>query len=298
MTGKSKKQKAKSRRIARYSVRILLMGVVLIFGCSERSQRATPTITVSILPQKFFVERIAGDRFEVQVMVPPGADSHTYEPSARDVQNLANSAVYFRIGYIDMEQAWMNSFLSVNPRMKVTGLPEEVSLIRPGQGHTGIDPHVWLSPAEVRKIAAGMLQAFIELDPEHAINYQANYGQFMKELDTLDRELAMALSPLKGKTVIVYHPALAYLARDYGFHQVAIEEEGKPPSARHIREVINLAEKENIRTILIQHQMDADMARSIANEINGQVSVIDPLAYDWMANMREIARLLNNTSQP
>lgn len=298
MRENSNKQRAVSRDVLSVISGVCIIAFLIVNGCSDQIKTGKPTITVSILPQKYFVERIAGERFKVQVMVPPGADSHTFEPNARDVQNLANSSVYFQIGYIDMEQAWMNTFVSVNPQMKVTGPPKEVSLIRPGEGHTGIDPHIWLSPAEVRKIATEMLQVFIELDPGHATHYHENFEQFIKEVDTLDRELSMTLSPLKGKTVIVYHPALAYLARDYGFYQIAIEEEGKPPSARHIREVINLAEKENIRTILIQRQLDADMARSIANQINGQVRVIDPLAYEWMANMRDIARLLISSLNP
>jgi zinc transport system substrate-binding protein len=294
---KSKKQKAKSKNIITLLWSAAILAALVFAGCSEKGRAEKQVITVSILPQKFWVEQIAGDRFDVQVMVPPGADSHTYEPSPKDMKNLSVSALYFSMGFLDFERTYLKKFQAGNPRMKIVQSPDDLSLIDDDSGHTGIDPHFWLSVKEVRKITRNMLREIILLDPDHADFYQQNYGRFTLELDTLDSFLSNELSAVRGRTVIIYHPALAYLARDYGFFQVSIEMEGKNPSAYHMKEIVDLARQENINTILIQKQIDREMAEGVAGEIKGEVEVIDPLAYSWMDNLQEIARMLNRIFQ-
>ncbi|MDD5507638.1 MAG: zinc ABC transporter substrate-binding protein [Bacteroidales bacterium] len=275
---------------------VVITGVVILFamnGCWNQILIEKPIVTVSILPQKFWVEQIAGDRFTVQVMVPPGVDYHTWEPSPKDMKNLSASSLYFSMGTLDFERAYLSRFRSANPRMVVVGPPGDLDLISDDHLHGGTDPHFWLSCAEVRKVIAPMVQAIVQADPAHGDTYQQNYARFLREIDTLETYLSGQLRPLKDRTVIIYHPALAYLARDYGFHQVSIEEEGKNPSALHMKEIVDLARQEQISTILVQRQIDQEMAAGIADEIGGQVEVIDPLAYSWMDNLREIARILN-----
>lgn len=297
MIFKSKKQKAKSKNTITAIWCAAVFAALLFNGCSHRENIEKQVITVSILPQKYWVERIAGDRFDVRVMVPPGADSHTYEPSPKDVQQLSESSLYFSLEYIDFEQSYLHKFQSVNPRMNIIGLPEDITLIQDDDGHNGVDPHFWLSVAEVRKIIKSMLQPIIRLDPGHEDLYRENCDRFLQELDTLETFLAQTLASVNGKTVIIYHPTLAYLARDYGFSQAALEEGGKSPSAHHLKEIIDLARQMNIRTIFIQQQFDRSMAQGVAGEIGGQIEVLDPLAYQWVDNLREIARKLNRIFQ-
>ncbi len=275
---------------------VWILGVVVLLaqtGCGVRDRPERPTVTVSILPQKYWVERIAGDRFDVQVMVPPGVDSHTYEPAPKDMKKLSESSLYFSLEYIDFERSYLSKIASVHPGMKVIGLPEDITLIEGDAEHGGVDPHFWLSVVEVRKIVAGMLDPIIQLDPGHAGLYRENYERFVQDMDTLEAFLLQALAPGRGQTVIIYHPTLAYLARDYGFLQLSLEEGGKNPSVGHMKEIIDLARQMDIKTILIQQQIDQTMAQGVADEIGGQVEVLDPLAFDWLENMRKIARLLN-----
>ena len=293
MRGERRKEKGERRK--REWI-LFGMGIILFAmnGCGNQKLVEKPIITVSILPQKYWVEQIAGDRFTIQVMVPPGVDYHSWEPSPKDMKNLSASSLYFSMGTLDFEKTYLSRFRSANPRMVVVGPPGDLNLISDDHGHGGTDPHFWLSCAEVRKTTAPMVQAILQADPAHADIYQQNYARFMLEIDTLETYLSGQLHPLKGRTVIIFHPALAYLARDHGFRQVSIEEEGKNPSARHMKEIVDLARQEQIRTILVQRQIDWEMAAGIADEIGGQVEVFDPLAYSWMDNLREIARILNH----
>lgn len=279
---------------------MIMIGVVIFFtmnGCGNQELAIKPVVTVSILPQKYWVEQIAGDRFEIQVMVPPGIDYHTYEPSPKDMKDVSSSLLYFSLGYLDFEKIYLDKLQAANPRMVLVEPPADLTLIRDDHGHGGTDPHYWLSCHEVRKLAVSMLQAINQIDPAHSDVYRQNYDRFLQQMDTLDVFLSQQLSPLRGRAVIIYHPALAYLARDYGFRQVSIEEEGKSPSAWHMKEIVDLARQENITSILIQRQIDWEMAMGVASEIDGQVVVIDPLAYSWMDNLREIARILNHIHQ-
>ncbi|MDD5694700.1 MAG: zinc ABC transporter substrate-binding protein, partial [Bacteroidales bacterium] len=182
---------------------------VAAVGCHPREPSEKPTVTVSILPQKYWVERIAGDRFNVRVMVPPGADSHTYEPTPKDMKDLSESALYFSLESIDFERSYLDKFRSVNPRMKVIGLPENIALIENEPDHAGVDPHFWLSVKEVRKIVGSMLEPIIQLDPGHADLYRENHYRFMQDMDTLEAYLNQKLAPGRGRTVIIYHPTLA-----------------------------------------------------------------------------------------
>jgi zinc transport system substrate-binding protein len=269
---------------------------LLIIGCVEKGKDARPVVTVSILPQKYWVERIAGDHFDILVMVPPGADSHTYEPTPQDIQKLTGSVAYFRIGYIDFEQTWMNRFEAINPDMEVVNIPEDLELIEEKghkAGHQGTDPHVWLSVHTVSKILQHMADEFVRLDPARKEYYEANLRSFIAELDTLDRILSSDLESLRQDTMLIYHPALAYLARDYGFVQISIEEDGKPPSPAHMREIVDIARRNDIYWIVVQKQTDPDFAKGITQETGGEVVTIDPYAYNWLDNMKELSRILN-----
>ncbi|MCX6581075.1 MAG: zinc ABC transporter substrate-binding protein [Candidatus Aminicenantes bacterium] len=263
------------------------------------------SITVSVLPQKYFVRRIVGDDYTINVMIPPGQSEATYEPTPREMKAVGDSILYFRIGHLAFEEAWIDKIASLNKQMKIVDTSVGVPLITgaaPATGeprgnvgdhdHSGVDPHIWLSPAAVKVQAKHILDAFSEVEKDAARRaaYEKNYSEFIRDIDALHTEIETLLKPVTGKKFMVYHPAWAYFARDYGLVQFSIEIEGKSPSAATMKQIVDTARLENIRVIFVQQQFDAANARAVADEIDGKVVAVDPLAPDWPDNMRKTAR--------
>lgn len=289
----------------------IILSVVFIYCGSPGSDisGAKFLITVSILPQKYFVHRIAGvgDNldFDIHVMIPPGHSPATYAPTPQQMKALSHSKLYFRIGHIPFEKAWMKNIAANNPRLKIIDTSVGVDLIETGEAeddlhqdnhhHAGIDPHIWLSPRAVKIQAKHILDAMIEIDSKNQEFYKENYRLFLLDIDRLDREIKAVLEKCRGRKLMVFHPAWSYLAREYGLEQLPIEVEGKAPNPANLKKIIDIARKENIRIIFVQEQFDTNSARAVAAEIGGRVVKIDPLAPDWLDNMKRITEKINES---
>ena len=165
------------------------------------------------------------------------------------------------------------------------------STIKKKRPHAGTpDPHVWLAPAPVKIQAGHILKALSEADPKNSLSYVAGYEAFLKELDTLDGEMKALFSGRKGENFMVFHPSWGYFAEAYGLEQVPVEVEGKEPKAAQLQSLIRRARKEGVKVVFVQPQFSVKSAEMIAREIGGQVVRVDPLAENWDANLREVAR--------
>jgi zinc transport system substrate-binding protein len=270
--------------------------MVVLFSCNQsKPEHGKQVITVSILPQKFFVEKIAGDKFEVNVMVPPGASHENYDPTPGQIVGLSNSKLYFRIGNIEFENTWMDKFRENYPNLKIIDLSKNIDLIENSDHHHNhglIEPHTWMSPLNVKVMSKMIYEVLAGMDNMNENYYSVNYHQFLKEIDALNERVKEKLLHAHSKGFIIYHPALTYYARDYGLKQFSIEVEGKNPSAFHIRSLIDIAKKEKIRIVFVQKQFDRSRAETIAKEIDGIIIDIDPLAYEWDIQMMEITEKL------
>lgn len=286
---------------------VFLSVLSLLVSCQkDKKQQADggkPVITVSILPQKTFVGKIAGDDFKVNVLIPPGASPAAYTLLPSQLKDIANSAAWFRIGYIGFEYSWKEKISQANKNMKVYDLSEGLDLIKGNPEHSaeqglqnnaGVDPHVWLSPPMVKKMAKKIRDILSELYPENAQKYMSGYVEFIKEADQVDVEIKKILQGCEGKKMIVFHPSFTYFARDYGLKQVSLESGGKEPTPQHLKEVVDLAEKENIRIVYIQTELDLEQARVFAEEINGEIIQISPLDPDWSNNLIKLATTLRD----
>ena len=238
-------------------------------------------IMVSILPQVDFAKNIGRDKVSVSAMIPPGFSPATYEPSIEQLKKLSAADLYIRIGHIPFEKTQMKRLEDLNPKMIVVDSSEGIEIY-------GNDPHIWLSPRLVKIQVENICQALIEIDLENKDFYEKNKNEYLEKLDDLDIELQNAFSKIQGKKILVFHPAFGYLARDYGFEQIAIEIEGKGPSAENLAKIIDTAKKENIKTIFVQKQFSTKSAESIAQQIGGSVVSLDPLAKDYVENLKRI----------
>jgi len=281
---------------------ILALFAITISGCKTSQRNTKPTVTVSIIPQKFFIDQIAGEWLTVNVMIPPGASHAVYEPTPQQMLLLSNSQAYFKIGNISFEKAWMKKISSVNKKMKVydtsTGIElthEEHSCDHDGEEHHhgAYNPHIWLSPRLVKIQAVNIYNSLAELFPQHSIEMKSNLESFISKCDSVENRLIKNLEPQKGKSFIVYHPVWTYLAQDLGMHQVAIEHNGKEATAKQLATVVSIAKENDIRMIFIQKEFSSAQAETIAKEIGGNVVVMNPLAYEWFNTMSEFESAFN-----
>jgi zinc transport system substrate-binding protein len=287
----------------------IIIIIYFLSSCKPSTEKfADKTVSVTILPQKYFVEQIAGDKVKVNVMIPPGASHSSYEPTARQMNLLNHSQAYLKIGHLDFELSWLPRFMGVNSSMKIFDCSEGIDLIKGGndqhleakvqeanENETGIDPHTWMSPKNVKIIAKNILKSLNSLYPTDSSVFLANYNLFLLRIDSIENLFNQNADKLKGRCFIIYHPALAYLARDFGMVQIVLEFDGKEPPPAHIKEIIDLGKEKNIHTIFVQKQLSIDNSRSLAKEINAEIITLDPLDENWDKQMISILNhLLTN----
>ena len=265
------------------------------------------TISVSILPQQWFVDQIGGDRVRTQAMVGSGDDPHTYEPTPRQMTDLATSRLYFTIG-VEFEAVWLPRFESSNPAMKVVDSAAGINRIPTVDEHdhgeetsdhsaeesSETDPHIWFSPSRMKQMAQTMADAMQAADPQNADFYQSNLDTLLVKIDETDAEVRAQLEGTKRDHFMVVHPAWGYVAADYGLHMLAVELGGNEPAPETLSRIIGLARQYGVNTLVIEKGSNARLAASITDQAGIQYIVEwDPMAYDWQASMRMIAETLN-----
>jgi zinc transport system substrate-binding protein len=280
---------------------IYILTLLILCACTNTPQKNDkPIITVTLEPLRYFTEAIAGDNFQVISMVPKGSSPESYDPTPQQLVNLSQSQAYFRIGYIDFEQAWMDKLEANSPDMKVYDTSVGVDLIR-GEGHWhgdhyhegGVEPHIWNSTQNALIIAENIYKALCELDAAHQADYQKRL-EVLKETIRQTDENVKAFLKNADKTFLIYHPALSYFARDYELKQISMEEGGKEPSPAQLKAMIETCRKEKIHTIFVQQEFDQRNAQLIANELGINIVSINPLSYDWAEEMVRVAKALKH----
>ena len=159
-----------------------------------------------------------------------------------------------------------------------------------GHDHSRYDPHIWTAPRLVIVMAAQIKDILIELDPAHESHYRHNYQDFADDLDILDEDIREMLKDKKTRGFMVYHPAWGYFADAYDLEQIPIETEGKEPGAKQLVELIERARADQIRVIFVQSQFARGNAEAVARAIGAIVLAVDPLAENYMDNLRAIAQ--------
>jgi zinc transport system substrate-binding protein len=284
---------------------VLVSGLMLAFfvGCrAGDGGEAKPrmVVAVSILPEAGFVEAVGGDKVEVVVMVPPGADPHTYEVKSDQMVKLAQARIYAKVGSpLEFELAWLDKLIGVNDKMLVVDCSRGIELMEnadpdePGNE----DPHIWLSVKNAEVMVRNICDGLVQVDPANRAYYEANRNSYLEELARLDNDLAVDLAGVANRSFIVFHPAFGYFARDYGLTQIGVEQGGKEPSADYIVRLIQEAREQNIRVVFVSPEFDTKSAGVIAKEISGRVVIIDPLAKDFVSNMRAVESAVREAMQ-
>jgi zinc transport system substrate-binding protein len=317
----------KTKALYGFTITAVLSLALSLSACQTASQSQSaveaPLVTVSILPQAFFVERIAGEDLQVNVMVGPGDEPHTYEPTPEQMRMLSKSQVFFSIG-VEYEENWITRFQDANPDLVIVDSASGITRIsmethqhnhgdenhqdqdedddhdhdsdaeehhEGSHEHEGekLDPHVWLSPENGKIIAANVLNTLISIAPEKEADYQKNYKDLIVEIDALDATIESTLSDLPQRTFMVFHPAWGYFANQYDLEQIPVQVGGQEPSPSELIALVDLARAEEISVIFIQPSFDSTSVETIAEEINAEIAVVDPLARNWLENLNTVA---------
>ena len=281
----------------------LIILCVILAGCKGTPQKqadsgktsgtekpaVTVTVTVTISPYKYFVDQIAEGKVDVNVMVSNGNNPETYEPYAQQMMELSKSALYLKVGSIGFEQTWMKKLQDNAPDMKVIDTSVGIKPAKTPGGN--IDPHVWMSCSNARIIASNILKALSELEPKNKAFFEKNYQSLLSIIDKRDSIIKEGFNknPDLVRKFVIYHPILTYFARDYQLEQLAIEEEGREPSAAQLKSLIERARKEKIKFCLIQAEFANRNTKTFINESHTKPMDINPLQGDWNWAMQEAA---------
>lgn len=263
---------------------------------------------VSIVPQKSFVEAIGGEFVNVEVMVLPGNSPHSYEPKPSQMKAIGEAKLYFTTG-VEFEAAWMEKLSHQNKAMQIIDSTKGITKLamkehehehkeekaHEGHQHSGLDPHVWTSPENIKVIAKNIVDALIAEDATHAPQYQANYTAFLAKVDATDAKIKEILKDVKkGSTFMVFHPAWGYFAHQYGLEQVAIEVEGKEPKPKELAHIMEEAKEEGVKAIFTQPEFSDKSAKQIADALKIKVIKASPLNPDWEKSFLSLATAIAN----
>ncbi|MBR5332087.1 MAG: zinc ABC transporter substrate-binding protein [Muribaculaceae bacterium] len=278
---------------------------LLVQGCGAKSSSETshPIITVSLQPQKYFLEKIVGDKVEVQCLLANGANPESYEPSMNNLVQLEKSVAYIKMGNVGFEQVLVEKLQQNNKGLNVYDASEGIDMILGTHdccGHhdhdhahhhehgSSADPHTWTSVKNAKVIANNMYNVVVAIDSINRDFYQANYDALMTSLDSLDAYATNALASHRGVSFLVWHPSLSYFARDFDLEQITIGQIGKELSAKQLQEKIDEAREHKAQVFFFQKEFDSQQASMLSEQIGATMITINPLSYDWETEIRRI----------
>ncbi len=277
-----------------YSALVIILLCIVLIGCVQQhsSDENVLTVAVSIAPHKYIVNRIAGNTVQVIVLIPPGANPATYEPSQKQIQRLEHTALYITVGVpsFPFEHTWRNTIVSHNKSMMIVDTSRGIQLLPD-------DSHTWTSPRAMKMQALHILNALITLNPDYTELYEKNFTQLQTDIDTLHHTISNRLSTVSKKQFIVFHPAWGYFAHDYGLQQIAIEHEHKSPGFAYMEEITALIQSEHISALFVQPQFDTRHAHTIADSAGIPVIMTHPLAENWIESLDTFSKNLAEALQ-
>lgn len=283
---------------------LFILVVVLLSGCNGRSNKGDDkiTVTVSIEPQRFLVEKIAGDKVEVKTLLPQGAKPETYDLTPSQLIDLTKSDAYFMMGTISFERSWADTYTSDHPHTNIFVMSNGINHIVSDHIHCHesiedligeyIEPHIWLSVKNVKLMMENIVDGLVIVDPDNKEYYRSRYDSVMNDLYILNSKID-SLMHRADKAFMIYHPALTYFARDYGLKQISIESDGKEPSPSQLLRIIKEAKEQGVKVIFIQPEFDLRNAQIVADETGCKLVQFNPLSYKWDEEMLLVAKVLS-----
>lgn len=295
-TFNTKRDRMRGLKILFASLVVLGSGLM---GCNPAPKRQDnkPVISVSIFPLKNIIDRLTDEYYHVNVMIPKNVGHSDYSPTVRQMKDLSSSIAYLAIGPLDFELTWGERLRNASHSMAWVDLSEDIELI---DGHTcnhegdhhhhtaAYDPHYWMSPLSAMQMVENIKNELIKLNPEIKEVVDENFLLLKSEIMALHQELTSVVETKGNLTFMIYHPALGYLARDYGFTQLEMEENGKTPTPVGLKRQIEQARSMDVKILFVQQNFDVNNARTAASEIGAQIIQINPENEAWLEEIQQI----------
>ena len=269
--------------------RLIILFYTLIFSvlCSAvaNAELPRPTIATSLACQGYFIKKLVNDFADVQVLMPPTGNPHTFEPSVKQVKIVSKALAYIKIGHPDLtfESVLVKKVAESNKKIRIVNASQGISLETD-------DPHIWTSPKSTIIMARNIASKLKEVFPDKVAQIALKEAETYNEILQIDKELSEIFRNIPNKTFFVFHPAWGYFARDYGLVQIAVEEHGKEPSVAHTSEVIRKARERGAKTLFIQVQTSRPSAQAVANDMGVNLEVLDVMLSDWPKDIRSMAQ--------
>ena len=245
------------------------------------------SVATTIVPYADIIKNIGGEKIIVETLIKPGQNPHSFEPMPEQIKRVSQSQIYFRVSSVlPIENALIPKIHEFNRTVKIIDLSANV-------GIKNNDPHVWLSPKRMQLISKTILDELVLIDKKNEEFYIKNYNGSVKKLKHEDSLLAELLSTKKQKYFVVYHSAWQYFCDDYGLQEIAIEEEGKTPQMKQMKDKINLLKSLGAKVIFADPQFDIMPANTVASSIGAKVEFLNPLPHNYLENLKDIRKKLN-----
>lgn len=272
--------------------------LLFLFACHNPSRNTHPSVLVTVLPYAYLVEQIAGNLVQVEVLVPPGANPHIYEPNPKQVQKMRDVQIWFCLGepveekILKVMKEQDQNLKPVDLTLGITLISSENSTCTPHHLHESQDRHIWMSPKLAQIQAKTIFDALAEKYPQHRGQFQAGFKTLIEKLVKLDETIRIKLKDFEGNTILVSHPAFGYYCNEYGLRQLPIECEGKDPLPRDIARILSEAEKAKVKGVFTQAQYNNKGAILIAQKLALPVYEVDPYSSDYVDNLNHITNLI------
>ena len=245
----------------------VLASLVLSIGpVSDAAEPGRLKVVASIFPLREFAREVAGGRAEVSLFLPPGAEIHNWQPSARQVLNLGQTGLFIFMGA--RLEPWAEEI--ARQRLRSGLMVLEASR---GAKLLGNDPHLWLDFDQDRAIVERIRESLIELDPEGADLYRRNASSFLEKLRKMDEKYRSALSTCGTRTLVLGgHAAFGYLAARYGLIQVSLYglSPDSEPTPRHLLSVAGTIKDHDVRAVFFEAAVNPKLARRLAEETGAE----------------------------
>lgn len=302
----------------RHIASVLFAGLLLLpllGACRKETAGRTPDgrlrVMTGIPPLEWLARQIAGDKAEVTTLLGRDADPETFEPSMKQLTDLQNSAVYFAVGGLPFEESAVRKVKEGFPGLRVIDTAQGVERLHGGHSHShsheahghshgeeeeSFDPHVWTSVASARVMASNICNTLSALDPANAQAYRRNLDALNLRLDTLSRQLDSIMAPARGATFITGHPSLSYFARDYGLHQLSLEQGGKEVTPERLARLCDEALADRASVIIYDASSSPSQLEAVAEDLKLPMRRTEILSSSsWPEAMLQTARAISSS---